>query len=88
MANCKFCNEGGLTWYFNALYKKWELRDKLDNKHKCIIKGNKAKSSNKTEEFRRDPKIEKALKEFKDTLDKNTGKKIYRLNSNKKYEKK
>lgn len=76
---CKFCGADKLHWNYNILSKKWELLDNNDTKHKCVFnKKDKDKSNRNTREFRKDSKIKKALREFKEKLDKEN-KKVYYL---------
>ena len=65
MAICKFCNADKLYWNFNILTKKWELLDFKDNKHKCGLN-----YKTKSKALPKDSKIEKALQEFQDKLNK------------------
>jgi len=63
---CKFCGESGLTWE-QTLNNRWILLDKRGQKHSCIKP--KINKSSEPKNFRNDPKINKALGEFKKTLD-------------------
>lgn len=76
MANCKYCGMGGLEWE-QTLNQKWILLDAAGQKHFCVKP--KAPGANKVKDFKNDPKINKALKEFKKKLDENKGKKVYYL---------
>ncbi len=80
MANCKFCHMGGLTWE-QTLNKKWILLDNAGQKHCCVkpkLYKNSSNTNNNEKILYNDPKIDRALKEFKKSLDKN-GKKDYYL---------
>jgi hypothetical protein len=77
---CKYCGKGGLSWNFNVLYKKWELLNSSGIKHKCILSPKKnAVASIPLKRMEKDPKIEKALRIFKNQLEKNPSRRDYFL---------
>lgn len=72
--SCKCCGKSGLNWNFNILYKKWELLEADDRKHKCVF----AKPSANKINIKNDPKINAALKKFQKQLDRDN-KRVYYL---------
>lgn len=75
LKSCKFCGANNLHWNWNLLKRGWELLDAHDNKHKCTFITKSAR--NPSIDLKNDPKIDKALKEFKKTLDREKNKVYY-----------
>ena len=65
MKTCKFCNESNLFWI--ETNGRWGLYNKYKEKHICKIKA-KAEVITEPKDFRNDPKINKALRIFKEKL--------------------
>lgn len=74
--DCKFCGATGLHW--ETVLGKWKLYDSADRPHVCRPIKTEKKLGDHTIDIKNDPKINKALKEFKARLDRE-GKKVYVL---------
>jgi len=75
-AVCKYCGANNLHWEQTG-DKKWQLLDKWDNRHKCIITKHTPKNAPNKLDISNDPKINSALKKFKERLAKENARVYY-----------